>query len=386
MRVRRLVVLPVLALLATTLSAASCRAELPRSTAAAPTLRAEVVTDGLDHPWEVAELPTGDLLVTQRERRRLTLVDPADGAQRDLAFPSASVWARGETGLLGLAVDPQFTSNRRIYTCQGWRLADGRHDIRVIAWTLDAGLTRATPARTLLTGLPSNSIGRHGGCRLLITRNGALVVGTGDAAKGRNPQSLRSLGGKVLRLDRMTGRAWPSNPWADRTGKRRYVLSYGHRNVQGLAQRADGTLWSVEHGTSRDDEINLIRKRGNYGWNPVPAYDETRPMTDQRLPGKQRAARWRSGDPTIAPSGAAFVRGSAWGRYDGALAVAVLKDQRLLFVRFNRKGQHRWTAAPTELRRFGRLRDVTAARDGSLLVTTDNGDGHDVLLRVRPTG
>ncbi|WP_418058674.1 PQQ-dependent sugar dehydrogenase [Pimelobacter simplex] len=382
MRARRLVVLPVLALLATTLSAAGCRADEPRAAAAG--LRVAVVADGLDHPWEVAELPTGDLLVTQRERRALTLVDPATGSHRDLAFPSASVWARGETGLLGLAVDPQFTSNRRIYTCQGWRLAGGGHDIRVIAWTLDAGLTRATPARTLLTGLPSNSIGRHGGCRLLILRNGALVVGTGDAAQGRNPQNLRSLGGKVLRLDRMTGRAWPANPWADRKGKRRYLLSYGHRNVQGLAQRADGTLWSVEHGTSRDDEINLIRKRGNYGWNPVPGYDETRPMTDQRLPGKQLAARWRSGDPTIAPSGAAFVRGSAWGRYDGALAVAVLKDQRLLFVRFSARGKLRWTDAPAELRAYGRLRDVTAASDGSLLVTTDNGDGHDVLLRVRP--
>ncbi|GEB17005.1 PQQ-dependent sugar dehydrogenase [Pimelobacter simplex] len=385
MRVRRLVVLPVLALLATTLSAAGCRADEPGRTAA-PALQVGVVADGLDHPWEVAELPTGELLVTQRERRALTLVDPATGSHRDLGFPSASVWARGETGLLGLAVDPQFSANRRIYTCAGWRLAGGRHDIRVIAWTLDAGLTRATAVRTLLTGLPSNSIGRHGGCRLLVMRNGALVVGTGDAAKGRNPQSLRSLGGKVLRIDRMTGRAWPTNPWADRKGKRRYVLSYGHRNVQGLAQRADGTLWSVEHGSYRDDEINLIRKRGNYGWNPVPGYNEERPMTDQRLPGKQLAARWRSGDPTIAPSGAAFVRGAAWGRYDGALAVAVLKDQRLLFVRFNRKGVLRWTAAPTELRRFGRLRDVTAARDGSLLVTTDNGDGHDVLLRVRPTG
>ena len=381
MRVRRLVVLPVLALLATTLSAAGCGAEEPRRAAG---LRVGVVADGLDHPWDVAELPSGKLLVTQRERRSLTLVDPATGEHRDLAFPSAKVWTRGETGLLGLAVDPRFASNRRVYTCQGWRKARGGHDIRVLAWTLDAGLTRAKAARTLLTGLPSNAIGRHGGCRLLVTRDGALVVGTGDAARGRNPQSLRSLGGKVLRLDRMTGRPWPTNPWADRKGARRYVLSYGHRNVQGLAQRPDGTLWSVEHGTYRDDEINRIRKGGDYGWNPVPGYDESRPMTDRRLPGRQIGARWRSGDPTIAPSGADFVRGAGWGRYAGALAVAVLKAQRLLFVKLDRRGRPTWTAAPAELRRYGRLRDVASAHDGSLLVTTDNGGGRDVVLRVRP--
>lgn len=353
---------------------------------AALALRVEVVATGLDHPWDVGVLPDGQLLVTQRERRTLTLINPGTGAKRDLEFPSASVWAQGETGLLGLAIDPGFASNRRIYTCSGWKLSTGAHDIRVIAWRLDAGLTRAIPATTLIGGLPSNSIGRHGGCRLLVQSSGALVVGTGDAARGTNPQALGSYGGKLLRLHRVTGKPWPSNPFASSSGNRRYVYSYGHRNVQGLAQRPDGSLWAVEHGTYRDDEINLIGSGRNYGWNPVPGYDESRPMTDGSLPGTQYAAKWRSGNPTIAPSGMDVVVGSAWGELNGALAVAVLKGQRLMFVKFDRTGRYQFTRLPAEMRTWGRLRDVTRAADGSLYVTTDNGSGNDRVLRVRPAG
>lgn len=367
-------------LVATALSATPARATPAR----AVTFRVEVVATGLDHPWEVAVLPSGDLLVTQRDRRALTLVDPDNGTQRNVAFTSERIWQVGATGLLGLAVDPRFPTNRRIYTCSGWLKDDGSHDIRVNAWQVDAGLTTATLAGPLLTGLPTSPIGRHGGCRLLITRSGALLVGTGDATHVRAPQSRRSLGGKVLRLDRFTGAPAAHNPWAGSTGNRRYALTWGHRNVQGLAQRSDGSLWSVEHGTDRNDEINLLRGGRNYGWNPGPGYDESRPMTDHRLPGKQYAARWRSGFPTIAPSGADFVPGPGWGRFRGCLAVAVLKGQRLMFVKLDARGRVRWTRTPRSMRGYGRLRDVTAAPDGALLVTTDNGNGRDVVLRIRP--
>ncbi len=383
MRPRLTPVLPVLALVGSLLGAACAGSAEPEAPRVVPSLGVKVVASGLDHPWEVQPLPDGDLLVTQRERRTLTLVDPATGAKRNLDFPSEKVWSSGETGLLGLAVDPRFTSNRLVYTCAGWTTATG-HDVRVMAWRLDAAHTKATFVRTLRAGLPA-STGRHGGCRLLITSNGALVIGTGDAAQGTNPQNLASLGGKVLRINRVDGTPWPHNPWVNGAGNRRYVLSYGHRNVQGLAQRSDGTLWEVEHGSYRDDEVNLIGSGRNYGWNPVPGYNESVPMTDGSLPGTQYAARWRSGDPTIAPSGATFVRGSGWGDLAGTLAMAVLKGQRLMFLRFDSAGKLRWTRSPAELRSRGRLRAVTATKDGALLVTTDNGSGNDVILRVRPS-
>jgi aldose sugar dehydrogenase len=375
----RVVLLACLALLASVLAAVGTSTPAR----AAVGFRVDVVATGLDHPWEVRQLPGGKLLVTQRNRAVLTLVNPATGAKRNLDFPSSRVWVRGETGLLGLEVDPAFRTNRRIYTCSGWRKSGGGHDVRVIAWTLDKKLTRAKRVRTLRPGLPTAATGQHGGCRLLIARSGALLIGTGDGKAGWRPQSLRSFGGKVLRLNRFTGKPDKGNRWADRRGPRRYVLSYGHRNVQGLSQRADGSLWSVEHGTDRDDEVNRLGNGRNYGWHPVPGYNESVPMTDHRLPGKQYGARWRSGERTIAPSGADFVTGRSWGRYRNSLAVAVLKGQRLMFVKFDRAGRQRWVRSPAALRGYGRLRSVHSTGK-ALFVTTDNGDGRDVVLRVRP--
>lgn len=345
---------------------------------AAARLAVRTVARGLDHPWEVRPLPRGRLLLTQRDRRALTVVHR--GRTHDVRFANGRIWVSGETGLMGLEVDPRFRHNRRIYTCSGWT-ADGRHDIRVVAWRLGRDHRRAFFRGTLLAGLPTSS-GRHGGCRLLITRQGALVVGTGDAAVGTHPRDLTSLGGKTLRLDRFTGRPWPTNPFIRAADRRtRYVLTYGHRNVQGLAQRRDGRLWSVEQGSSRDDEVNLLVPGGDYGWHPVPGYNETVPMTDHGLPGDQQGARWRSGVTTEATSGGTFLPARGWGRLNGAMAVAALKNQRLVFLRFDRAG--RLLSEQPGLTGHGRLRTATVARNGDLLVTTDNGGGVDRVLRVR---
>ena len=164
------------------------------------------------------------------------------------------------------------------------------------------------------------------------------------------------------------------------------MLTYGHRNVQGLALRSDGTVWSVEHGTNRDDEVNLVKGGYNFGWNPVPGYDESTPMTDQSLPGTQRNARWSSGSPTLATSGAAWVRGKKWGAYEGTLAVAALKGERLMFMRFSSAGKYLGMRTPAALRKFGRLRSVSRLPNNDLMVTTANADGHDSVLRVSPKG
>ena len=175
----------------------------------------------------------------------------------------------------------------------------------------------------------------------------------------------------------------PDNPYADASSARRFVWTYGHRNVQGLAQRANGSMWSVEHGTTRDDEVNLLVRGGDYGWNPVPGYNEDVPMTDQSLPGVQQEAAWSSGDSTLATSGAAWVQGKQWGRLNGTLAVAALEESLMVFLRFDRDGDLVSATFPPALQRFGRLRSVTSARNGDLLVTTDNG-GDDRILRISP--
>jgi glucose/arabinose dehydrogenase len=346
-----------------------------------PRLRVRTVVRGLDNPWDVQRLPGGTLLVTERDRARLSTYD---GSRSTVAFPRDRIWVSGETGLMSLEVDPRFGDNRRFYTCSGWVKQGGGHDIRVNAWRLSAGGTEATLLEALVTGFPT-STGRHGGCRLLIADNGALVVGTGDAARSGNPRDLTSLGGKTLRLHRFTGRPWRSNPFRRaRNVHKRYVLTYGHRNVQGLAQRRDGSLWSVEHGSYRDDEVNLLRRGGDYGWNPGPGYDESVPMTDHSLPGRQRSAKWRSGEPTLATSGAAWVRGREWGRLRGTLAVAALKANRVVFMKFGPRGGLKWTKAPRRLRQLGRLRSVVLTPRHDLLVTTDNDGGSDKVLRITP--
>jgi glucose/arabinose dehydrogenase len=355
----------------------------PARALAVPSLRVTRLATGFQYPWDVQPIARGSYLVTTRDSRRLYRI--TDGRKTRVQFPSRSVWASGETGLMSLEIDPGFASNRRFYTCQGGFRAGGGHDVRVVAWRLNDAGTVAQRVETLLTGIQATS-GRHGGCRLLITRKGALLVGTGDAAVGTNPRNLRSFNGKVLRMNRMTGRPWPANPRIRSSHRKtRYIYTWGHRNVQGLAQRADSTLWSVEHGTYRDDEVNRLVPNGDYGYNPVPGYNEDVPMTNHRLPGPQRSARWRSGRPTIATSGATWVRGSAWGSLNGTLAVAALKGSRVVFMKFNARGALRWTRTPAVLRNYGRLRSVTRAPNGDLLITTGNGT-NDAVLRVHPRG
>ncbi|HEY2877379.1 PQQ-dependent sugar dehydrogenase [Nocardioides sp.] len=350
-----------------------------------PDLRVKTVVGGLDHPWDVASIGHGRLLVTERDRARLSLVK--NGRRHTIDFPSRRVWVSGETGLLGMAVDPDFSQNHRLYICQGGTLASGGHDVHVTAWRLNVADRKVKRIKTLVGGFPTSS-GRHGGCRLLVTRSGALLVGTGDAAIGTNPRNLGSFGGKTLRLDRFSGKPWPGNRWGHAHNQaKRYIHTWGHRNVQGLSQRTDGTLWSVEHGPDRDDEVNLLRNGADYGWNPVPGYNESVPMTDRSLPGPQVAARWSSGFPTLATSGADWVptgRASGWGSYRGALAVAALKASRLLFLWFDHSGHLRWVRVPSALTHAGRLRAVTTAPNGDLLVTTDNGSGRDKVLRISP--
>lgn len=342
----------------------------------APQFRIRTVARGLQHPWDVQQAPGGRLVVSERDRARLSVV--RNGKRRTLANLSKQVWVSGETGLMSLAVD---AGSRTLWACHG--SSRGGNHVQVSRWRVDAKWRTLSNRRTVISGFPATS-GRHGGCRLLLDRDSdALLIGTGDAAVGTNPRDLDSLGGKVLRVHRQTGKAMESNPFASAGSARRFVWTYGHRNVQGLAQRADGTLWSVEHGSFRDDEVNRLVPGVDYGWNPVPGYNEQVPMTDQSLPGFQQEAVWSSGTPTIATSGAAWVRGSQWGPLEGTLAVAVLKDSEMMFLGFDDSGAVVSETRPQALTRFGRLRSVTSARNGDLLVTTDNGDG-DRVLRISP--
>ena len=295
----------------------------PRAATAPAPHRAAVVVprpaghhgrDRARHPVGRAADRGRQLLITERTSRRLLLWDHGD-ASGAVRFPAASVWASGETGLMSLAVDPVQPATAASTPA---RAAQRPAAATTSGWS-PGGSTPRRPRATRVTdaahAAPGHH-GRHGGCRLLIASDGALMVGTGDAAVGTNPRNLHLPRRQDAPAEPDHRRALAEQPLHPLQHDRnaRYVLTYGHRNVQGLAQRADGTLWSVEHGTDRDDEVNRLATGGDYGWNPVPGYNESVPMTDQALPGTQINARWRSGNPTIATSGSAWVRGQAVGR------------------------------------------------------------------------
>lgn len=353
-----------------------------------PDLDVEVVASGLTVPWDVQLLPDGAALVGERGGRLLHI--PAGGEPREVELALDDLFARGEGGLMGLAVSPTFDQDGRIYACYASQGNGGApRDVRVVRLLLDAAGPSAEVEQVVVEGLPITT-GRHSGCRLLLSDDGqVLLVGTGDAADADTSQSLISLGGKVLAVT-PDGDPLPGSPFVEGADPR--VLTLGHRNVQGLALQPGaegagdgvpglGVVWSVEHGPDVDDEVNVLVPGGNYGWDPGPGYDERVPMTDLDTFPDAVEAVWSSGAPTHATSGAVFLAGEQWGSWEGALAVAELKGSGVTVFAVDGEEITGSLRPPGLDGTYGRLRSLTLDEEGDLWVTSSNGED-DVLLRV----
>ncbi|MBP2476310.1 glucose/arabinose dehydrogenase [Crossiella equi] len=386
----RLVVLGVSLLLTAGCSSAGAPAGTAPSTGQSPGLAVEVVTDKLTHGWEIGFLPDGRALVSQRPGRVALLSSTKPGATvSEVQADFGDVLVRGEGGLLGLLVHPDFATSRKFTTCQTHQQDDRPVDVRLVTWTLaEDGRSAVKAPQPLLTGLPIAS-GRHSGCRLQLAPDGALLVGTGDAAQAAAAQDRRGLGGKVLRIDLNTGQPAPGNPFLTAADPRERLLwTVGHRNVQGLAVRpGSGQVFAAEHGPTVDDEVNVLKAGANYGWDPsqggtVTSYDEDVPMTDTKRFPDAVPAVWSSGDPTVATSAIDFLTGSRWGDLEGVLAMTTLKATKLMLLRLDQAGAVTSVSIPRELDdTHGRLRAARLGPDGALYLTTSNGTG-DKLLRV----
>ena len=350
-----------------------------------PELTVTEIVGGLSHPWGIDFTPDGTMLFTQRAgvlNARLT-----DGTVKRVAADLGDLLVDGFAGLQALAVDPDFATNRRFYTLQGHT---GR-EMQVIAWTIDANYDEATRViDPLVEGMPMGPGPWHSGGRLRFGPDGYLWIATGDGRVVTGAQDLTSLGGKVLRVDPRTGAGAPGNPF----GASSPVYSYGFRNPQGLALRP-GTdqMWLVEHGPRHDDEINLLAPGGNYGWDPIPDdstlafYDYSDeagvPMTDLAKFPSARPARWSSGFPTLATSGAVFLDGPQWGEWEGRLAVATLKTKSLRVFEFTEQGDLVSQIVVPELDGGQvRLRTPVMGPDGALYIATSQRPGTDRILRV----
>ncbi|MET0767617.1 MAG: PQQ-dependent sugar dehydrogenase, partial [Aeromicrobium sp.] len=215
--------------------------------ASAPTIVATIAT-GLNVPWGIAFLASGDALVSQRDDGSIVRIS-TDGTVTSLGqVPDSTGRPGGEGGLLGIAIPPGDESVVFAYVTTA-------EDDRVVRMSLRGD--RLGAPKPILTGIPIGS--RHHGGRLLFDPSGLLYVATGDAGNGSFAQDRDSLAGKVLRIDQ-DGKAAADNPFDNRT------WSYGHRNIEGLAFDAEGRLWAAEFGEKSADELNLIERGGNYGW------------------------------------------------------------------------------------------------------------------------
>ena len=334
----------------------------------APAARVETVATGLVAPWALAFAPDGRVFLTERPGR-LRVLTPEGVLMAAPLAEIEGVAAEGEGGLLGLALDPEFGRNRRLYLYHTYRAGGGLRN-RVVRYTENGG--RLGERTVILDGIPGASV--HNGGRLAFGPDGKLYVTTGDAAQSALAQDRGSLAGKILRLN-PDGSVPQDNPFPGSP-----VYSYGHRNVQGLAWHPQtGRLYATEHGASGNDELNLIEAGQNYGWPEV----QGRNHRSFRAP----LAVYES---AIAPAGATWYTGAVIPPWRGSLLFTTLRGTHLHRVTVEANDPRRITAQERLLDgRYGRLRDVQQGPDGQLYVLTSNRDGRgnpagddDRVLRI----
>jgi aldose sugar dehydrogenase len=331
---------------------------------------ATVVAGGLENPWGMAELPDGEWLVTERPGR-LRLVRP-DGTVSEPIRGVPEVVAKGQGGLLDVVVRDDFNDTRRVW----WSFAQPRGSegsaTAVATGTLSADGSALTDVRIVFQQQPAWRSNNHFGSRLVFDRNGALFVTTGDRSRPEPRQLAQDVGthlGKVIRID-PDGGAAPGNPRIE--GGLPEIWSYGHRNLQAAALGPDGALWTVEHGPRGGDELNRPEPGKNYGW-PIISYGEDYsggPIGDgitAREGMEQPVYFW---DPVIAPSGLAIYEGGVFPEWQGSLLIGGLSSMSL--VRLTLSGG-RVTGEARYLQGEARIRDVAVARDGTVMLLTDDG-------------
>lgn len=337
------------------------------------------VAGGLAHPWGLAFLPDGRMLVTERPGRlryvtRLgVLSDPIAGVPE--------VDAEGQGGLLDVILDPAFESNSTIYLSYAEPAADGTNGTAVASARLDGG--QLADVRVIFRQQPKFKSNHHFGSRLVFARDGNLFITTGERNSQRDKaQDLGTHIGKILRIT-SEGKPAPDNPFTGTNGALPEIWSYGHRNIQGATLHPQtGDLWIHEHGPKGGDEINLPQAGKNYGW-PIITYgrEYSGPSIGEgaaKAGMEQPVHYWI---PSIAPSGMTFHDGHGFAAWKGQLFVGALAAQQLVRLKVEPDGK----VLEEERIAIGkRVRDVREGPDGALYLLTDEDAGE--ILRVVPAG
>ena len=342
-------------------------------------LNVQTVAKGLEHPWSLAFLPDGRMLVTERPGR-LNLVDAQGKLTRIAGLPTIA--AGGQGGLLDVALAPDFSTSQRIVFSFTEPREQGNGTSVAVA-KLSPQADRLDNVKVIFRQEPSYANGMHFGGRLVFARDGTLFVTLGERfALMDQAQNLANHLGKIVRIN-LDGSVPPDNPFVGQSGKKPEIWSYGHRNVQAAAIHPQtGALWAVEHGARGGDEINIPQAGKNYGW-PVIAYGQhysgAKIGTGTAAPGMEQPIYvW---DPSIAPSGMAFVTSDRYPSWKGQLLVGALAGEsvsRLTLDGPRITSEERMLAALQE-----RIRDVRQGPDGFIYLLTDSPQGR--LLRLNPT-
>ncbi len=305
-----------------------------------------VIAENLDIPWDFVFLPEGGMLVTERSGSLLHI--KADKMVTEVPLKRSE--ARGEGGLLGIVLHPDFKNNHLLYLYMSAATADGTEN-RVERYRFDG--SSLSDEKRIIGGIPGATY--HDGGRMEFGPDGKLYVTTGDATRGQIAQDKNSLGGKILRLED-DGKIPADNPFGTA------VWSYGHRNPQGLAWDSADRLWETEHGPTGEqnlccrDEVNLIEKGGNYGWPTI---------TGDKTQSGMHAPALQSGTSVWAPASAVIVGNKMYfgGLLGKALYEVTLEGESATNLQAHFKNE------------FGRIRTVRMGPDGALYISTSNRDG-----------
>jgi len=344
-------------------------------------IRVQTIVEGLRHPWGLAFLPDGRILVTERDGN-LRLVGGGEVSEPLEGVPEVDTGGQG--GLLDVAVDPAFSRNRLVYLSYS-EAGDGGNSTAVARGRLSEDGARLTGVEVVFSQRPKLDSAMHFGSRLVFDRQGHLFITLGERSKAQfrgQSQQLDSHLGKVIRI-RPDGSVPEDNPFAGRRDALPEIWSYGHRNAQGAALNPDtGVLWLNEHGPRGGDEINIPAAGKNYGW-PVVSYgvnyDGSPVGTGKReAPGMTGPIyHWT---PSIGVSGMAFYTADALPGWRGDVFVGGLAIPKL--VRLERDGD-RITGSEDLLEDLAlRIRQVVQGPDGALYLLTDESEGE--ILRVGP--
>lgn len=340
-------------------------------------LKVITVTEGLDHPWGMAFLPDGRILVTERTGKLRTIVEGKLRPEPVAGLPP--IEEVGQGGLLGIALHPDYANNRWVYLSYAEKDPNADGHRTAVARFKDQG-DRFTDMQVVFRGDTVRSR-HHFGSRIVFGSDGKMYVTIGDRGRQDTAQDLNGLNGKVFRLND-DGTVPADNPFVGRQGVRPEIFTYGNRNAQGMAmQPGTGAIWSVEHGPQGGDEINLMRAGVNYGW-PVITYGRTYGLGQKIGEGTAKEGMEQPKAyfvPSLAIAGMTFYDGAQLPNWTGDMVIALLAGG---LVRADIEGDRVVAMERVLEDELGRTRDVAVGPDGHLYALIDDSAPGGKLVRV----